>query len=836
MSDHNIENLSPDDKRRILQQELQQYAKDYKIVFWVPYQEQEDFIRSDNKMRMFVGGNRIGKCLPLYSPVLMADGTFRQLGEIKQGDTVIGVDYHTGKATPTEVLGISRAGKKQVYKVTFKDGGSVIASEEHEFPVFKKSGRDKKPQKVRLRDIIQRNASVTALSCKTRFIQPSEITYSNSTEVPIPPYTLGALLGDGSLQKSLKFSNTDTAVLARVSEELKTIGFELFQYKDTCDYSIRQIVRKDTDDNGQFQKSDLRILLENLGLFNTHSHTKFIPHVYKTASIEDRLALVAGLIDTDGSKNEFSTASKQLADDIADVIKSLGGKANYTIKETSHRVSYRIFWRLNKQLPLQRKDKQHFTKRMPEYNKRVVTSIEPYEITECGDIWVAHHDHCFVSWDYIVTGNTESGIVEDVSFCLGYRPFLKENDPDYKTPFETPVHGLITTESLGSEGTAKKVIENKLNEFIPKSELKSTKKNQQGVTVFYEFNNGSTLSVMAYEQDVEKFEGSRYHFWHGDEPPPKKLYGAIQRGLVDYNGYTWITMTPVASESFTIELFNDPDIFRIGPLPITVNLRRQRIWNGQKVMCGYLTDVAIEKFRRSLHHAGMDPAEIEARLSGAFKALSGRILPFDASVHVCEPFRIESGRSTLYLAIDPHPVKPWAISFMIATDKGELYTIQELDIKGKIEDIAAAICSELDRVNMEPKITIIDPQAIVNESDTENLIIKLYRASNHRLKPQKAARGEAAKAQGIQLWRQNMDHDVNKGEFPRWHVFSHCVKTIRQANSWVYDDTGRGFASKEDDDMCENHYRLFNLNPSFAFNKKDKSKTNRKIIHGIGQQ
>lgn len=431
------------------------------------------------------------------------------------------------------------------------------------------------------------------------------------------------------------------------------------------------------------------------------------------------------------------------------------------------------------------------------------------------------------------TGKTEAGIIEDISWCLGYRPYLKNSDPDFATPMMPPVHGLITTESLGAEGTAKKVIEAKLKEFVPKSELKSTKKNQQGVTIFWEFVNKSTLSIMAYEQDVEKFEGFRIHFWHGDEPPPKQKYPAIMRGLVDYAGWSWLTMTPVAKEAFTIELYNNPEHWKTDFIPIEANLKHERQWYGNTWTVGGLNEEAINDFRKQLREAGVDPAEIEARLTGKFRFLEGRILKdFDSDIHVVDDFKMNPGQGTLYIAIDPHDAKPWAITFAVAHQNGNVYIVRELNIKASLEDIVAAIKLEVDTLKMKPEMVLIDPQAIVEESDTENLIHKIYRLSRHSIQPIKAPRGESPKSQGIQLWRAAIETNINQGIFPTFFIFKSCSLTIRQVNSWVYDDKGK--AAKDEDDFPENIYRIFNARP--VYKSKIKHYDQKKKIQGIGSR
>jgi hypothetical protein len=269
---------------------------------------------------------------------------------------------------------------------------------------------------------------------------------------------------------------------------------------------------------------------------------------------------------------------------------------------------------------------------------------------------------------------------------------------------------------------------------------------------------------------------------------------------------------------------------------MTVNLKHKRKWYGKEVTVGGLTQEHIDFFADEMKMAGVDPAEIEARLTGKFRALAGKILrDFSTKMHVVTPFEIKPSEGTMYLAIDPHDSKPWAISFMVAHVNGNLYTVDELSMSAPLEEIVAAIEDKLEMYGMAPRLTLIDPQAVVEESDKENLIMKIFKASrnfHYLLQPAKAGRGEAPKSQGIQQWRSAISYDETKGKFPRWFVFSHNFNTIRQANGWVYDK--RGFALKEDDDFCENHYRLFLMDPKFGGYKRVGNK--QKAIMGIGSQ
>lgn len=143
--------------------------------------------------------------------------------------------------------------------------------------------------------------------------------------VPIPPYILGVLLGDGCFTKksNLSFSNTEADIIEKVHSYLLSVGDNY------------RVVGIDTS----FTGSNLRNILKDIGLNGCLSDTKFIPECYKNNSHEVRLELLKGLMDTDGnvtnSSYEYSTASAQLSEDIKWLVESLGGYVN-TVKRPTH--------------------------------------------------------------------------------------------------------------------------------------------------------------------------------------------------------------------------------------------------------------------------------------------------------------------------------------------------------------------------------------------------------------------------------------------------------------------------------------------------------------------
>lgn len=384
-----------------------------KLIQFNPHPGQREILKNLERFTIVVTGKRFGKCESLDAPILMADGTWKKLADVNVGDFVIGVDYETGLARPTEVVATSRSGMKPIYRVTFVDGGFVEASLEHEFPVKFRSGKahegkENKFHKETLYKIFERG---TGQSCskKTKFLQPKEVVFDTDGNLPLHPYLLGALIGDGSLKYGLSFTNEDKEVVDRVNTHLNSVNHYLKRNKRK---DIQYYIVSTSGENWMSGCS-LKRTLKELGIYPSGADNKFIPRQYLTASVESRKELLAGLIDTDGSMYEFTTKSERLADDFIFLIKSLGGRArkkysvrNFTYKgEKKESYAWRCYWNLNTKLPLSLPRKQG-TKQQVYCNERTVKSIEYVGEKETGDIQVAHPKHCYVSYDWITTGNS----------------------------------------------------------------------------------------------------------------------------------------------------------------------------------------------------------------------------------------------------------------------------------------------------------------------------------------------------------------------------------------------------------------------------------------------
>lgn len=375
----------------------------------------------DNPVVLLKGAAGSGKAQPLDSPVLTPSG-YKPMGSLKIGDAVCTPDG--GQAT---ILGVFPQGQKDVYKITFSDGSTTLCCKEHLWNV---QHRKNKYTPSRRKGYKNNNHNKwTTLSVEKLLEQPLQdaqghnkwfIPISNPVQFDSPwienkidPYLLGCLLGDGHLGKSgVVVTSADQQVLEQVGYAAEAIGVQVRStgYGNGYDYRL-------VTDRGR--PNPLLNHMRDIGLSGTVSDDKFIPKPYLLQSIEDRLALLQGLLDTDGGVESssvcFNTTSGQLALDVEFLVHSLGGTTNRRTrasrlygKETG-KTCYTIVIKLpsqfaNQYFRLDRKQqKVKLNKKQP---SRSIKLIELVGQEDCQCIYVDSDDHLYLSDSMIVTHNT----------------------------------------------------------------------------------------------------------------------------------------------------------------------------------------------------------------------------------------------------------------------------------------------------------------------------------------------------------------------------------------------------------------------------------------------
>lgn len=298
------------------------------------------------------------------------------------------------------------------------------------------------------------------------------------------------------------------------------------------------------------------------------------------------------------------------------------------------------------------------------------------------------------------SGKTEIGIAEDLAHSFGKRFWLKKNDPDYHIPIRIPNRGLIGCETLAQSVMQK--IWPTLKHLIPDTCAFTTKKNPMGQISHIMFKTDpegnkceSEIFIRSYDQDADTYEGIDYDWIHWDEPPPKAILQAAERGKVVTNAPSWFTMTPLKEayiyDEYSLKAKNN------GGDDDEIAITRGEIWDNCQDWCptcrldisantekrvinecpgcshtlGFMTRAGIDEYLKTL-----DPEEREAREKGLWRHLSGLVYKeLDREVHLYEDFAVPKSWVKIE-GLDPHDARPSKYLFVAVSP-------EEIEIEGK---------------------------------------------------------------------------------------------------------------------------------------------------------
>lgn len=255
---------------------------------------------------------------PYFQKVYTPDG-IKDWGDIKIGDRLYGTHGNV-----TVVTDIPFDQEADVYKITLRDGREIYASDDHIWNVMRKNG---KVVQRTTTELLDNYALKRPKSCRVPsgiehqyFIPANDGVDFDKKDLPIDPYTMGVLLGDGCFRSS---GYRNQVIITGVEDDIK-------HYASKIPYRIYKV---SSDDMTWWIKVDITYLYE-AGLWMKKSGDKFIPDIYKYSSREDRLNLLRGLFDTDGSgiartrAPQMTTTSERMCEDIEEIARSLGYNCN----------------------------------------------------------------------------------------------------------------------------------------------------------------------------------------------------------------------------------------------------------------------------------------------------------------------------------------------------------------------------------------------------------------------------------------------------------------------------------------------------------------------------
>ncbi len=265
-----------------------------------------------------------GKALALDTPLPTPNG-WTVMGQVKVGDTLFDENGLPCKVVAaTEVMN-----DRPCYKIEFSDGCVIVADAEHQWKTYARRTCGKQGD-VSSGKVMVRTTEEIAQHVRVEWDGSEGYNHSipvaialqtDTIDLPIPPYVFGVWLGDGESKSArITCSYSDS---------------ELLQHVESCGISVRE--HKSSNENtgfyllGSFGRSrrqkSMQTSLRRLGVLGQ----KWIPNMYLRASVSQRLALLQGLMDTDGyvskaGQCEFTTTKESLRDGVRELLCSLGYK------------------------------------------------------------------------------------------------------------------------------------------------------------------------------------------------------------------------------------------------------------------------------------------------------------------------------------------------------------------------------------------------------------------------------------------------------------------------------------------------------------------------------
>lgn len=401
-------------------------------TLWKAFPKQEEaLVRTETEI--LYGGARGGGKGLILNDLLVTPKGFIRVADVNVGSVLS--DPVTGGTT--KVLAVYKRGAQPTFKLTFDDGAAVTVDGDHLWsyklpnhhrPHTKPSSQREYATAVlgseypenRWEHLHTGNTLelIEALNKGFRprvpLTAPVLFTVNGTAGKSVEPYLIGLLLGDGHCE-SKRIASEDS----EIAEYLIERGFSIYATGDRCPtYGATGDMRKRLD-----------TWLRNHNLLKCRAWEKFLPSYVQTAGIEYRVELLRGLMDTDGTVSldgepSFCTTSYQLAKDVQQLVWGLGGKAGITTKYPTYtykgeKLDGRDAYNIRIVMPrnssifhLARKRERCRDSWNGGYeNMRAIVSIEPQGMQETWCLTVDSSHSLFMTNDYIVTHNTDAGII-----------------------------------------------------------------------------------------------------------------------------------------------------------------------------------------------------------------------------------------------------------------------------------------------------------------------------------------------------------------------------------------------------------------------------------------
>ena len=300
-------------------------------------------------IHLLAGDMGVGKCLGEGVPVLMFDGSVKPVEDVRNGDTLMGPD-----SKPRSVLHTTQ-GRSPMYRITPTKGEPWTCNDVHMLTLIRTNEHHSKPQRggeivdVPLNEYLEWKPQQKMLYLQFRV----GVDFPDERRLPVEPYLLGLLLGDGLIKYGVSITASDPEIVGYCGQAagrwgciLKPLSSNGKPLPNGAARSSGYRFRRDAASG----INPLKEALVAIDVYGKLAGDKRVPFQYKTASRFDRLEMLAGLMDTDGSleQNGFDYLSKSegLVDDVAFLARSVGLAAYKVKKMVPYKGELRTYWRV----------------------------------------------------------------------------------------------------------------------------------------------------------------------------------------------------------------------------------------------------------------------------------------------------------------------------------------------------------------------------------------------------------------------------------------------------------------------------------------------------------
>lgn len=398
------------------------------------------------------------------------------------------------------------------------------------------------------------------------------------------------------------------------------------------------------------------------------------------------------------------------------------------------------------------------------------------------------------------SGKTTGGIVEDIWWLTHKHPYLD-------TPKHRPVAGRII--SVDFANGVNKIIIPQLKQWVPPSQLRGgswfSAYDSQERTL--NFENGSFVELMSYDQDLDKFAGTSRDFIHYDEEPPEDIRIENLARLIDRKGKEWFTLTPVEGMLWIYDQIYEPGLIN-SPLIDVVEV--------DMAENPYLDQDEVKEFL-----AKLSPEEREIRGHGKFVQRGGLVYKaFGLKTHtidVLDPKKLIGPEYRWYMSLDHGFNNPTAVLWHAVDRDNRVITFDEHYEAEQIVEYHAEVIKQRAKIHGRvPDLRVCDPALAQRQAVTGTSI-----QTEYAMRGVGMATGNNDVLTGVAKVNEYLA--LGKDNKPNWLITRNCANLIREIQrlrwkTWAskkqqsqnnpYDQI-----HKKDDHACDSARYFFSFLP-----------------------